>query len=140
MALSQVRPPAYAFAVAIGLATAGTCTAASPCSVDIGWHVVLASDAVDPDVFLWDSRSRLVEYAAGRWSDTRTIFAHTILAPSGTEAVVVACAAGAARPKYSSSDQDVIGVKVTRGQFRGRYGWVLSSDAHPAREMHTSKT
>jgi len=106
---------------------------AAPCSLSSGARVVLASDAVDPDVFLWDSRGRLVDYAAGRWSSTLNIFAHTMLAPSGTEAIVVACAPGAAHLKYSSLEQDVIGVKITRGQFKGRYGWVLSSDTHPSR-------
>jgi hypothetical protein len=122
------------------LTGAARADAAAPCAIGVGWRVVLASDAVDPDVFVWDSRSRLVDYAAGRWSDTKTIFAHTVLAPSGTEAVVISCAGGVAHPKYASSEQDIIGVKVTRGQFRGRYGWVLASDAHPAREFHTSKT
>ena len=113
---------------------------ADGCSLGVGWHVVLASEAVDPDVFVWDSRTRLIDYAAGRWSDTQAIFAHTTLAQSGTEAVVISCAAGAARPKHTSSEQDIVGVKITRGPFRGRYGWVLATDAHPAREARTSKT
>jgi hypothetical protein len=131
--LIQIFSMRAALALAAVVASVSMPAAAAPCSVAVGWRVILASDAVDPDVFLWDSRARLVDYAAGRWTDTQTIFAHTMLAPSGTEALVIACAAGAAHPKYSSADQDVIGVKILRGQFKGRYGWVLSSDAHPTR-------
>jgi hypothetical protein len=113
---------------------------AEGCSLGVGWRITLISEAVDPDVFVWDSRNRLVDYTAGRWSDTQQIFAHTTLAQSGTEAVVISCAPAAARPKYSSSDQDIVGVKITRGPFRGHYGWVLASDAHPAHEDRTSRT
>jgi hypothetical protein len=114
---------------------------ADGCSLGVGWRVVLTSEAIDPDVFVWDSRNRLIDYTAGRWSDSRAIFSHTTLAQSGTEAVVISCASAAARPKYSSSDQDVIGVKITRGPFRGHYGWVLATDAHPAHEdQRTSRT
>ena len=109
------------------------CRAAS-CAVNVGWRVVLASDAVDPDVFVWDSRGRLIDYAAGQWGNTQTIFAHTMLAQPGTQALVVTCAPGQAHPKYSSTDEDLVGVKVLTGQFRGRYGWVLASDTHPMRE------
>ena len=112
---------------------------AASCSVNVGWRVVLASDAVDPDVFVWDSRVRLVDYAAGQWGNTQTIFVHTMLAQPGTQALVIACAAGAARPKYATADEDVIGVKVLTGPFRGRYGWVLGSDAHPIRERAANK-
>lgn len=112
---------------------------AASCSVSIGWRVVLASDAVDPDVFLWDSRGRLIDYAAGQWGNTQAIFAHTMLAQPGTQAIVIAWAPGAAHPKYSSSDLDLVGVKVLTGPFRGRYGWVLSNDAHPMHDARSSK-
>jgi hypothetical protein len=125
--------------LAVFLMLAAAPARAASCSVGVGWRVVLASDAVDPDVFLWDSRGRLVEYAAGQWGDTQAIFAHTMLVQPGTQAVVIACAAGAAHPKYSSTDLDLIGVKVLTGPFRGRYGWVLSNDAHPMRDVRSSR-
>lgn len=140
MSLIRVYSIRATVAVVVLLVGATALAVAAPCAVGVGWRVVLASDAVDPDVFLWDSRARLVDYTAGRWSSTQTIFAHTMLAPSGTEAVVVSCAAGAARQKYSSADQDVIGVKITRGQFKGRYGWVLASDAHLTQQARPNKT
>lgn len=117
-------------AVAIlALATANGARAAS-CTAPSGGRIVLASDAVDPDVFLWDSRTRLVDYAAGQWGNTRSIFAHTLLAEPGTQATIVSCIAGVAHPKFGSGDEDAIGVKVVSGPYRGRYGWVLSSDIH----------
>jgi hypothetical protein len=101
--------------------------------------VVLESDAVDPDVFLWDSRFRLIDYAAGNWGDTHAIFAHTVLAEPGTLALVVACYPGAAHPRFVRGDQDAIGVKIVNGHYRGRYGWVLSRDAHPT-AIHAAST
>ncbi len=103
------------------------------CSAAPGGRVVLESDAVDPDVFLWDSRLRLADYAAGAWGNTRAIFAHTLLTGAGTQAVVIACVPAAAHPKFSSGDEDAIGVRVMSGPYRGRYGWVLSSDTHVPR-------
>jgi hypothetical protein len=105
----------------------------SLCTVSPGGRVVLESDAVDPDVFLWDSRDRLVDYAAGQWGNTRAIFAHTLLAEPGTQAMVVACYPAVAHPKFSTGDEDAIGVKIMSGPHRGRYDWVLSSDIHVAR-------
>ena len=103
------------------------------CTVTPGGRVILESDAVDPDVFLWDSRGRLVDYAAGRWDDTRAIFAHTLLAEPGTQAQVVACIPAVAHPRFSTGNEDAIGVRIVSGPHRGRYGWVLSSDIHLTR-------
>jgi hypothetical protein len=90
------------------------------------------SDAVDPDVFLWDSSDRLIDYAAGSWGNTRAIFAHTVLIEPTTEAMVVSCFPGVAHPKFASGDEDAIRVKILKGPYKGRYGWILSSDAHVA--------
>lgn len=109
----------------------GTVTAsAALCPTAPGNRVMLASDAVDPDVFLWDSKTRLIGYAAGQWGNTRAIFAHTVLAEPGTRAMVVSCVPSVAHPKFGTGDEDVVGVKVLSGPHRGRYGWVLSSDIH----------
>jgi hypothetical protein len=114
-------------ALAACFPTAGV---AADCWATPGGHVVLSSDAVDPDVFMWDSRDRLVDYAAGQWGNTRAIFAHTVLAEPGTQAVVISCYPGVAHPKFSSGDEDAIGIKILKGPYKGRYGWILSSDAH----------
>ncbi len=107
--------------------------AGAECETGPGGRVVLESDAVDPDVFLWDSRGRLAEYAAGEWGNTRAIFAHTLLAEPGTQALVVSCVRAAAHPKFGAGDEAAIGVKVMTGRYKGRFGWVLSSDIHLAR-------
>ena len=101
---------------------------------------MLSADAAEPDVFLWDSRNRLVDYVAGRWDSTRAIFAHTELAEPGTQALIVSCVAGIAHPKYGTGDEDAIGVKIVSGAHRGRYAWVLSSDIHPPRPNGQSAT
>ena len=122
------------------LATILVATAsAGPCTKPLGVRVVLESDEVDPDVFLWDSRSRLIDYAEGNWGDTRAIFAHTVLAEPGTLALVVACFPGVAHPRFSNGDEDAIGVKIVNGHYRGRYGWVLSSDTHAARTSNVNE-
>ena len=119
------------FAIAV-LAVFG-CTGgadAPRCSIATGGRVMLASDAVDPDVFLWDSRERLVDYTAGDWGNTRQIFTHTLLTEPGTLALVIACFPRAAHSRYVLGDEDAVGVRLTSGPNRGRYGWILSSDAH----------
>jgi len=117
-------------AVALFMPARALADSSALCTVSPGGHVVLESDAVDPDVFLWDSRDRLIDYAAGQWGNTRAIFAHTLLAEPGTQAMVVACYPSVAHPKFSTGDEDAIGVKIMSGPHRGRYGWVLSSDIH----------
>ena len=116
--------------VAIGCTAA---TDAPGCTTAPGRRVMLASEAVDPDVFLWDSRERLIDYTAGEWGNTRQIFSHTLLTEPGTYAVVVACFPGAAHPRYAAGGKDAVGVRLTSGRNRGRYGWILSSDAHEQR-------
>lgn len=123
----MTRTVATLAAFSFALASTSAVRAAA-CSMPAGGRIVLQSDAVDPDVFLWDSRVRLVEYAGGQWGDTRSIFAHTLLAQPGTRAVVVSCVAGAAHPTFGNGDEDAIGVKVMSGRYKGRFGWVLSSD------------
>ena len=108
------------------------------CTYATGARVMLESDATDPDVFLWDSRGRLVDYAAGQWGNTHVIFAHTILAKPGTPALVVACEPAVVHPRFSTGDEDALGVKILGGPYHGRYGWVLSSDAHAA--QHRGQT
>jgi hypothetical protein len=129
--LASYAARSAAAALVLAATSYGLCFGAE-CSAVPGGRVLLASDAVDPDVFLWDSRTRLAEYAAGSWGNTRAIFAHTMLAEPGTVALVVSCVPAAAHPKFSTGDEDAIGVRIVSGPYRGRYGWVLSSDIHVA--------
>ena len=105
-------------------------TTAVACQVHVGQIVILASQELDPDVFLWDSRDRLTRYAQGDYS-VQMVLRHTILVPAYAHAVVTGCQNTAIRPPYAGSSDpavDLVGVKVTSGTSRGRFGWVLSSD------------
>ncbi len=119
--------------LALAVACLGAATPPALCAATPGGSLVLSSDASDPDVFVWDSRDRMASYASGSWSNTHAIFSHTVLAEPGTRALVVSCVPGAAHPKFALGDVDAVGVKLTSGPYRGRFGWVLASDAHPAR-------
>ncbi len=122
-----------------GAATVAAVATASGCSMLPGSPAMLASDAIDPDVFVWDSRGRLIDWTGGHWGSSKEVLNHTTLAVPGTRALVVSCAPGVARRKYSDINQDAIGVRLTSGQYKGRYGWVLSSDAHPLGAIHAKK-
>ena len=87
----------------------------------------------DPDVFVWDSRLLLVNYAAGIFDDAKSVMAHTTLAKPGTRAVVVSCITGVVKPKYVLVAYDAIGIRVTTGPYKGKWGWVASDDTHPIR-------
>jgi len=102
--------------------------AAEACSVRIGQRIALAAMSADPDVFIFDSRARLIDYAAGRFDEVKAVMAHTLLALPGTRAIVASCAPSAVKPKYSGNYFDAVGIKVTTGPYRGRWGWVSSED------------
>ncbi len=103
---------------------------AVPCAPGVGHAVSLKSTDLDPDVFVWDSRQRAIDYAAGYWKDTRDVLAHSLLAKPGTRALVIQCAPGVIHSKYASDLEDAIGVRIQSGPNKGRYGWVTSEDAH----------
>ena len=91
---------------------------------------MLKSEEIDPDVFVWDSRRRVVDYAAGYWRDTNDVLSHSLLAKPGTRAVVVQCEAGIVKPKYVVEVRDAVGIRLLSGPNKGRYGWVTSQDIH----------
>ena len=111
-------------------ALAAPLTPSSACVAPVGRLVMLKSTDLDPDVFVWDSRQRVIEYAAGYWRNTQDVLAHSLLAKPGTRARVVSCATGAVRSKYTSERLDAVGVLLMTGPGRGRYGWVTSEDVH----------
>ncbi len=114
--------------VAVSFAIPSQSQSAAVCKVSVGQRVLLESIDSDPDVFVWDSRFRLIEYAAGNYDKANQVIAHTILAKPGTQAITVACAPSAVKPAYSSDVYDAVGVKITSGPFRNRWGWVSSGD------------
>jgi hypothetical protein len=105
----------------------GPAAGASACVVTNGERIALASQGLDPDVFVWDSAQLLVAYLAGDYN-TDIVLHHTVLASPGTKAIVVGCKDGAAKTQYSTTNLDLVGVKLTDGPNKGRYGWVVADD------------
>jgi hypothetical protein len=101
---------------------------ADACRTPVGQRIQLAALSSDPDVFVWDSRSRLIDYAAGHFDNTNQVLAHTVLAKPGTHAIVAMCADGVVKPNYSDGRFDAVGIKITSGPLRNRWGWVSSED------------
>lgn len=91
---------------------------------------MLRAPEIDPDVLVWDSKQRALDYAAGTWGTARDVMNHTLLAKPGTRALVIQCEAGVVHTKYTPSAQDVVGIRVLNGPNRGRYGWVTSREVH----------
>lgn len=103
---------------------------AAPCgAVPVGRAVFLRSGDIDPDVFVWDAKQRVVDYAHGFWRDSSEVMVHTLLAKPGTHAVVVQCLP-AALHKEGNDPRDLVGIRLTTGPNKGRYGWVTSDDVH----------
>ncbi|HEX3550616.1 MAG TPA: hypothetical protein VHT53_09575 [Candidatus Elarobacter sp.] len=102
---------------------------AAPCGVPVGHAVFLKSTELDPDVFVWDAKQRVIDYASGHWGDTHDVMVHTVLAKPGTRAVIVQCGAGLVH-REGADARDAIGIKVVNGPNKGRYGWVTSDDVH----------
>jgi hypothetical protein len=78
-------------------------------------HVLLRSSGIDPRVLVFTQRAVLEQYRSGHWA-TRDVMNHCFVVDAGTAAVVVGRRAGD------------VGVKLTAGPFRGRYGWVSEDD------------
>lgn len=127
----RLVPPTFAALAFVGLIALAASFPAGACGAHRGQRVELSSQTLDPDVFVWDSPQLLAEYARGS-SDVRynaeAVLAHTILATAGTRAWVLACQK--LDPSASlPGDPDILSVRVSAGPYRGRTGWVVSSDA-----------
>ena len=134
----RALPAAVALVFAFGVAT-GIATADAPppiCAVAVGEPIMLRSSDFDPDVLVWDSRQRAIDYAGGNVHNATDVLNHTLLSRPGTRAIVLACLASTVRPRYTTDSLDTVGVKITTGPQRGRYGWVSSDDI---RGGHTSQ-
>jgi hypothetical protein len=101
------------------------------CPVTRGAHLVLVSNDLDPDVFLWDSADRLVKYAMGDYN-VETVLKHTTLVRAYSRAVALGCKNPAIHPSYTGATSDatvfVVGVRVAAVRGSSRNGWVLSTD------------
>jgi hypothetical protein len=103
---------------------------ASSCALSNGQPIFLRASDFDPDVLVWDTRQRAIDYVDGIPVSTSDVLTHTLLARPGTRAVVVLCDPGSAKRPYSDAILDTVGIKITTGPNKGRYGWVTSDDAH----------
>ena len=111
--------------LACALAFACAAGARAACKVHIGDRVALYGTSDDPDVFIWDSRFRMRDYAGGSFDQMRALLPHATLAPAGTRARVEACVADFIQSKYLSQPDDAVGVVITSGPLRGTRGWVV---------------
>lgn len=105
-------------------------SSAAVCPLARGFAIVLASQELDPDVFLWDSHDRLAKYAQGDFT-VQVVLKHTTLVRAYSRAVVVDCKNDAIRPTFAGRSDPaayLVGVRITSGPSHGHYGWVLSSD------------
>lgn len=105
---------------------------ANACPISRGAALVLVSQELDPDVFLWDSADRLVHYATGDY-DVQTVIKHTVLVHAFSKAFALGCRKQVVHPSAAGAAQGatiiyLIGVRVVSGDARGKYGWVLSAD------------
>jgi hypothetical protein len=95
---------------------------AARCALHAGARVTLRSSDFDPDVFVWDTQTRAISYAARvTFMKVDEVLAHIVLAKPGTRATVVGC-----------TDR-VVHVRLASGPHRGRSGWVVWGDARPLR-------
>ena len=137
--------PRCAFAVA-GISVLAFLIVSSPpagaCPVGRGQRLVLASQGLDPDVFLWDSPDRLQRYTSGEF-DVETVLKHTTLIKAFTSAVALGCRPTVVHSDAAGAGADsplfIVGVRVASGLSRGRWGWVLSSDIRPVSRQMTSR-
>ena len=127
-AMQGLRSLAFGLAAVFVIASTPQSSALA-CAASRGKRVELTSQSLDPDVFVWDSMSRLINYQAGKYV-TSDVLNHTLLAPAGTWAVVTACRSKVVRPRFTTGVSDAVGIRLTTGRFRGSYGWVVSDDLH----------
>jgi hypothetical protein len=120
----------FVAAILVGVCWSAVPAGANSCVIATGRHVVLRSSDFDPDVLVWDSRRRAIDYVSGQLKSMSDVLTHTVLSKPGTRAVVVACDPGSSKRRFSSAVEDTVGIKITTGPHRGRYGWIASGDAH----------
>ena len=90
---------------------------------------MLRASDFDPDVFVWDTQGRAIAYAAREtFMKVDDVLRHTVLAKSGTRAVIIGCNPRIVRPRFTSALEDAVLVRLASGPERGKLGWVTSSD------------
>jgi hypothetical protein len=133
--------PSRYFITAIVLALLGAApVCADACSVTVGQRILLASNAADPDVFVWDAKARMLDFERNSWRNTKDVMDHTAIAKPGTLAIVTQCEAQIVRSKMLPGTQDAIGLRLLSGPGRGTYGWVPAEDIRTMRVAAAAAT
>lgn len=114
-------------AMLLAFTAAGPALAAR-CRAQRGQRVELFGGMDDPDILVWDTRDRLLEYAAGSADTRRFLIPHALLVRPGTQAIVQECRRGEVRERFQFDADDAVGIRLTSGRYRGRYGWVSGAD------------
>jgi hypothetical protein len=112
----------------IALLLGASARAYAQCDFKNGAHVVLTSEADDPDVLVWDSRFRLRDYNAASFDVSRQLLPHARLVSQGTRAAVESCVPDFVQLRLQSVSVDAVGVVISSGKYRGMRGWVLGTD------------
>ncbi|MEO6912578.1 MAG: hypothetical protein ABI182_00980 [Candidatus Baltobacteraceae bacterium] len=107
--------------------------ALADCTLRDGARIALYGNSGDPDVFVWDSKQRLLDYSSGTYDVDRMLVPHALLTRPGTRAIVVTCVPNIVHPKFQYAVDDAIGVKILSGSYRGRYGWIKATDMRSTR-------
>ncbi|MDQ2680960.1 MAG: hypothetical protein M3Y21_08065 [Candidatus Eremiobacteraeota bacterium] len=112
---------------------AASAAALADCTVRKGSRIVLYGNSGDPDVFVWDSKQRLLDYSSGTYDIDRMLVPHALLTHPGTRALVESCIPNIVHPKFQFAVDDAIGVKILSGSYHGRYGWIKAGDMRTTR-------
>lgn len=118
--------------LAVLLIVARAAPVQADCRLHVGDHIVLYSTSDDPDVLLWDSRIRLRDYHAATFDEAKQLAPRARLVEPGTRAVVIECVPDFVQSRLLEHPDDAIGVIIVSGTYRGKSGWVLSSDVRGA--------
>ena len=113
--------------------------AQADCSNMHGAQIALMSSSYDPDVLVWDSQKRLSSYAANSYEVAKLLLPHALLARAGTLGIIITCKRNVVHAKYHFSASDVVSVRMTSGEYRGRNGWVMMDDVHVVADRATHR-
>jgi hypothetical protein len=84
--MQGLRSFAFALAALLGVASIAQSTALA-CATARGKRVELTSQSLDPDVFVWDSMARLINYQSGKYV-TDDVSRPRALMPSSSSAAI----------------------------------------------------
>jgi len=104
---------------------------AETCSDLVSKNIVLASQHIDPDVFVWAWRSLLVAYTKGMSMPPARPHSHlqAYLEPPGTRAIVLGCSPGLLQP-LAGIAHDALRIRLLSGPDRNHGGWIDADDGH----------